>query len=136
VSLGLRQAEALLQMLGCETDARTVSERFDAWCIDNIQPWYEDHVHWDASLLSRFAGADIDVEGRLSSDVLCAAGAVEPALMPVVGPYLGMMALPSSLVAVEERVRELLRSGWRPPYAAGSSRDDLVGLLRTQAAVG
>jgi 2-polyprenyl-6-methoxyphenol hydroxylase-like FAD-dependent oxidoreductase len=48
VSLGLRQAQALLGMLAAlprrGADLRDVAERFDAWCTANIRPWYEDHV--------------------------------------------------------------------------------------------
>lgn len=64
-----------------------------------------DHVEWDATLLARFAGEDIDVEAHLPSDVICDAAAV-----------------------AQEQVRDLLRSGWRPPWA-GPTRDELVDLM-------
>lgn len=62
VALGFQQAQALLATLG-ESDMRDTSQQLDAWCQDNIQPWYEDHVLWDAEVLRRYAGADIDPEG-------------------------------------------------------------------------
>jgi len=136
VSLGLRQAQALLGMLaalhpGRRADPRDVAERFDAWCIANIRPWYEDHVHWDATLRRRLGGGDLDVEGRIPSDVICAAAEVDPAIWPAAGPYLAMQALPAVLDPVRDRARAVLRTGWRPPYAAGPSRDELADAILT-----
>lgn len=125
VSLDLQQAQALLAMLG-ETDARDTSQRFDAWCQEHVRPWYEDHLLWDAELLRRYAGADLDVEGPLSSDILCTAAETDPSLTPVVGPVLGMLTTPASLTTIDGHVRALLRQGWRPGYAAGPTRDELV----------
>ena len=126
VTLGLRQAQALLGLLVLEPDARDVAEGFDAWCTENVKPWYDDHVFWDADLLRRFAGQDVAVEQRLSSDIMCAAGEADPSLMSVIGPFLSMTTMPASLSAVEESVRTLLRAGWRPSYAPGPTRDELV----------
>jgi len=36
---------------------------------------------------------------------------------------------------VRDKARAVLRTGWRPPYAAGPSRDELAGLLRRPAAM-
>lgn len=127
LSLGLRQAHALIGMLGEDaSDHREVARRFDTWCTANIRPWYDDHVYWDESLLRRFAGEDLDISARIPSDVICAAADADPTIRPAVGPYLGMTALPSVLAAVEDRARTALRAGWRPPYADGPSRDELV----------
>jgi hypothetical protein len=125
VSLGLQQAQALLAMLD-EVDPRDTSQQFDAWCNEHIRPWYEDHVQWDAQLLRRFAGEDLDTEGPLSSDVYCSAAETDASLLPTVGPVLGMLAGPASLQTVDGPVREMLRQGWRPEYAAGPTRDELV----------
>ncbi|MDT7537656.1 MAG: hypothetical protein QOI82_1241 [Actinomycetota bacterium] len=135
VSLGLQQAQALLSMLGAGSDPREVSARFDTWCDDNIKPWYDDHVACDRSLLSRFAGEEIDPEGFLSTDVICETAAADPSMMPVVGPYLGMLTLPASLAAVEDQARAVLRTGWRPMPATGPTRDDLVDAIRRVRAV-
>jgi 2-polyprenyl-6-methoxyphenol hydroxylase-like FAD-dependent oxidoreductase len=131
VSLGLRQAQALLGMLavldpGRGADLGDVAEQFDAWCTANIRPWYEDHVYWDATLRHRLGGGDIDIEARLPSDVICAAAEVDPAIWPAAGPYLAMQALPAALDPVRDRARTVLRTGWRPPYTAGPSRDELA----------
>lgn len=134
VSLGLRQAQALTGMLADRAaDARDVAERFDAWCTANIRPWYEDHLYWDATLLRRFIGEDIDIEARIPSDVVCAAAGQDPAIWPAAGPYLGMQALPCVLDPAQEKARAVLRSGWRPPYADGPSRDELAGLFLVNA---
>jgi 2-polyprenyl-6-methoxyphenol hydroxylase-like FAD-dependent oxidoreductase len=135
VSLGLGQAQALISMLArSRGDLRDNAEQFDAWCAANIEPWYEDHRYCDAAMLRRFNGEDIDIEAPIPSDVVCAAAAEDPAIWPAARPYLGMQALPSVLDAVQDKVRVVLRTGWRPPYAAGPARDELAGLLREPTA--
>jgi len=37
-----------------------------------------------------------------------------------------MLAPPAILDTAQDRARAVLRSGWRPPYAAGPSRDELA----------
>ena len=125
VSLGLLQAQALLSLLG-NGDARDTSQQFDAWCNEHIRPWYEDHVLWDAELLRRFAGEDLDADGPLSSDIYCTAAETDPSLFPTVGPVMGMLATPSSLATIDGRVRDMLRQGWRPGYSSGPTRDELL----------
>lgn len=130
VSLGLRQAHALTSMLtGPDANLAEVAERFDAWCASNIRPWYEDHLYWDATLLRRLNGGGIDLQARIPSDVVCAAAEKDPSIWAAAGPYLAMQAPPSVLDAAQEKARAVLRTGWRPPYADGPSRDELAGLL-------
>lgn len=133
VSLGLLQAQALLRLLS--DDAEHAAARFDDWCDRHIKPWYADHVHWDANLLRRWRGDDLDLDAPIPSDVICAAAEVDPSLTPLVMPYLAMMALPASLQAGVERVREILRSGWRPPVADGPTRAELADLVVATQAV-
>jgi 2-polyprenyl-6-methoxyphenol hydroxylase-like FAD-dependent oxidoreductase len=128
IALGLRQVDELLRQLD-EGELDGLGPAMDAWARDAIRPWYEDHVHWDASLRQRWAGADVDVEAPLPSDVICAAAQEDPSMMPVVGPYFGMLIGPRELRAVEEQARAVLRSGWRPPLANGPSRDELVEVI-------
>ena len=128
VSLGLLQAQALLGMLA--EDRLDPAAQFDAWCEQNIKPWYEDHVHWDATLLRRWRGEDIDLDARIPSDVICAAGEVDPSLGSMIMPYLAMLALPAALQPAQERVREILRTGWRPRVAEEPTRDDLAEVVR------
>lgn len=133
VSLGLQQAQALLSMLD-QADQRDTAQQFDQWCQQNVKPWYEDHLLWDAELLRRYAGQDIDVQGPLSSDVLCSAAESDPSLLPAAGPVLGMMTTPDSLATIDEHVRGMLRRGWRPTYAEGPTRDALVEQIAPAAA--
>lgn len=131
VALGLGQARALVGMLD-ETgaDPREVAQRFDTWCTAMIRPWFEDHVHWDTSLLRRFRGEDLDLDARIPSDVVCAAAAVDPTIWPAAAAYLGMLALPTVLDgAPREKARAVLRTGWRPPLDDGPTRDELADVL-------
>ena len=74
----------------------------------------------------RLGGGDIDIEARIPSDVVCAAAEIDPAIWPAAQPYLAMQAPPSVLDPVQDRARAVLRTGWRPPYAAGPSREELA----------
>lgn len=130
VSLGLRQAYALTSMLAVPgADLAGVAQQFDEWCTSNIRPWYEDHVFWDATLLRRFHGEDIDLQARIPSDIVCAAAEKDPAIWAAAGPYLAMQAPPSVLDPVQDNARAVLRTGWRPAYAQGPSRDELADRL-------
>jgi 2-polyprenyl-6-methoxyphenol hydroxylase-like FAD-dependent oxidoreductase len=127
VSLGLLQAEKLLALIADdETDAAAA---LDAWCAEQIKPWFRDHVHWDATLLRRWRGEDIDIDAQIPSDVICAAAEVDPTLLSVVMPYTAMMATPDVLAPAQERVREILRTGWRPPLGDGPTRDELAAVV-------
>jgi hypothetical protein len=63
--------------------------------------------------------------------VICDAIQTDPLLLPVVGPYLVMRTQPAALRVVEGRVGDLLRSGWRPHFASGPTRDELVELIES-----
>jgi 2-polyprenyl-6-methoxyphenol hydroxylase-like FAD-dependent oxidoreductase len=127
VSLGLRQAAELARLIG--ERGGDAAEQFDQWCGANIRPWYEDHVYWDATLLRRWRGEDIDVEARIPSDVVCAAADVDADIATAVFPYFAMLATPAVLNPMQERARAVLRTGWRPPIAEGPTRDELVDAL-------
>ena len=133
VTLGLLQAASLLTLLAEHDDPRDVSAAFDAWCEENVRPWYEDHVAVDAATRRAYDGEPLDPEGPITSDVVVAAAGVDPWLMPLVMPYFGMVAPPASLLPAHDRVRALLWSGWRPPVADGPSRDALVADLAALA---
>jgi 2-polyprenyl-6-methoxyphenol hydroxylase-like FAD-dependent oxidoreductase len=126
VSLGLSQAAELVRLLGHDADNRSVAEHFETWRTEHIQPWYEDHVYWDATLLSRFGGEDIDVEGRLPSDVICAAALQDPSMFSVVGPFMGMLVTPTALREVEEAAREVLRSAGDRSTTRDPTRPNLL----------
>ncbi len=136
VSLGLRQAAELVRLLGYHgRDYPSTSEQFESWCAEQIRPWYDDHVYWDSSLLARLRGEDIDIEGALPSDVICAAAQVDPSIWRVVGPFMTMQAPPTSLKAVEEDARAVLRTGWRPLFAEGLTSEELGQVLVRTAAL-
>jgi 2-polyprenyl-6-methoxyphenol hydroxylase-like FAD-dependent oxidoreductase len=134
VATSLLQACELLRLLEEHSDdlaAATLA--FDQWCTENIAPWYDDHVRWDADLARRWAGGDVDLSRQLPSDLVVAATAADPSLFPLIGPYLGMRALPASLDAVQPRVREIYAGGWRPPVPDGPTRDELAELVGARA---
>jgi 2-polyprenyl-6-methoxyphenol hydroxylase-like FAD-dependent oxidoreductase len=130
VSLGLLQAQSLLRLLDAESDLEAVAERQEVWCAENVRPWYDDHVYWDATLLRRMGGHDIDLDARIPSDVIAAAAEQLPEIAPAAGMFMGMVAPPSVLAPYEPQVRQLLRSGWRPPVADGPTRDELAAVAR------
>ncbi len=134
VAIAVSQARRLVALLdehvvaGDGSDAESAALAFDAWCEEQVRPWFADHVACDAALLRRWAGEDVDLTGPLPSDLVCAVTAVDPSLLRVVGPYWGMRVLPAALAAVEPRAREVYASGWRPPVPAGPGRDELAAL--------
>ncbi len=130
VTTSLLQAQKLLELIDEPApDFEACSLAFHAWCEVNIRPWFDDHVYWDAEQVRRWAGADIDLTKRLPSDLIFTAAEADPSLMPLIGPYLGMQALPESLLAAEPRAHELYASGWRPPIPEGPTRDELASLV-------
>lgn len=135
IATSLMQAQRLLALLDEHRhDFVSCSLEFDRWCTENIKPWFSDHVYWDAELIRRWSGHDVDLTKPLPSDLIMAATQVDPEMLKVAGPYLTMRALPASLDAVEPRAREIYASGWRPPVPGGPTRDELAELVATAAA--
>ena len=132
VTTSLLQARELLRLLEHDAqDPAGAAMAFDHWCTDNIAPWFHDHVYWDADLARRWAGADVDLTRPLPSDLIVAATAADPSLLPLVAPYFGMRALPASLDPLQPRVRQIYADGWRPPVPDGPTRDQLAHLIAT-----
>ncbi len=124
IALGVAQAQRLLALLDdASLDPVEVSAALDAWSAQHLRPWFLDHVRWDTGLLRRFAGEDIDLDDRIPSDVICAAGPEAPEITPLVGMYQGMAAGPDVLDSAEARVRELLRTGWRPALSGPTAAE-------------
>jgi 2-polyprenyl-6-methoxyphenol hydroxylase-like FAD-dependent oxidoreductase len=130
ISTGFAQARTLLRLLARDTDLASVAAEFDAWATANQRPWFDDHVYWDATLLRRWAGDGLDLDARIPTDVVSAAAEVDPTIMPAAMAYNSMTALPGVLDPFRQRARAVLRTGWRPPIAAGPSRADLARLVR------
>ena len=130
IATSLMQAQRLLTLLDeHRRDFVSCSLEFDRWCTENIKPWFSDHVYWDAELIRRWSGHDVDLTRPLPSDLIMAATEVDPEMLKVVGPYMAMVALPASLAAVEPRAREIYAGGWRPPVPDGPTWDELVELV-------
>lgn len=125
------QVAALTRLLeehdGGPHDADQAAGAFDAWCAQHMLPWVEDHVEADTTRAERFRGADLD---RLTTADIAATADADPSLVPAVGPYLGMAALPATVEPLRDRAREIYRSGWRPAYAEGPTRGQLVDVVR------
>ena len=134
VTTSLLQAQRLIQLLEEHgRDFTSCSLAFDHWCTRNIKPWFDDHVYWDADLIRRWSGGDVDLTRPLPPDLVIAAALADPEMMRVAGPYQAMLALPGSLDAVQTRARDIYASGWRPPIPPGPTREDLADLVTTAA---
>jgi 2-polyprenyl-6-methoxyphenol hydroxylase-like FAD-dependent oxidoreductase len=130
VTTSLMQVQRLLHALDEHgRDFTSVSLEFDSWCNEAMKPWFDDHVRWDADLISRWHGEAIDFSRPLASDLICSLADLDPSVMPVVGAYWGMLADPSVLSSIEQRAREALQSGFRPSVPPGPTRDELIDLI-------
>ena len=131
ITTSLLQAQHLVSLIGGPggADLESVTLEFDRWCTEQIKPWFDDHLIWDAEQVRQWAGAEIDLSRPLASGYIVEAAGADPSLMRHVGPYLSMEALPATLAAAEPRAREIYADGWRAPLPTGPSRDDLVSLI-------
>jgi hypothetical protein len=130
IATSFLQAQRLVALLDEPgRDFRGVALAFDDWCAEHIKPWFADHVHADADRQRRWAGGDVDVSRSLPSDLIMAAAEAYPELNSTIIPYFMMRALPSSLNAIEPRVREIYAAGWRPAMPDGPSRSELADLI-------
>jgi 2-polyprenyl-6-methoxyphenol hydroxylase-like FAD-dependent oxidoreductase len=130
ITTTLWQCEALLSLLDHDTDDLAgAGHAFDAWSVDTMKPWVDDHIHMDAVRLDRWNGADVDLTAPLPSHLILEAAQVRPDIMASAGGYLSMAALPASLRAAEPLAREVYAGGWRPAYAPGPSRDELAAIV-------
>ncbi len=85
-------------------------------------------------LIRRWSGQDVDLTRPLPPDLIMAAAQADPEMIKVIGPYQAMLALPSSLDAVQARARDIYASGWLPPKPPGPTRDELADLVTAAAA--
>jgi 2-polyprenyl-6-methoxyphenol hydroxylase-like FAD-dependent oxidoreductase len=134
VTTSLLQARQLIGLLEEHgRDFTSCSLAFDRWCAGHIKPWFDDHVYWDADLIRRWSGQDVDLTQPLPPDLLMTAAQADPEIAKVVGPYQAMLALPGSLDAVQARARDIYATGWRPPMPPGPTRDELASLVTAAA---
>ena len=78
--LQARQVLHLIERYGC--DRVPLGEAFDSWCETHMLPWVEDHARMDECLRRRWSGEDIDLNGRLPSDLIMMAAEVDPGHLP------------------------------------------------------
>ena len=89
----------------------------------------------DTEQAQRWLGAGIDLTRPLTSRTILDAAAAEPQILEHAGGYLAMTALPASLAPADALARAVYRTGWRPPFTEGPSRDELVATLALPTSV-
>lgn len=134
ITLGMWEVIEALRLVDEYGISGELAPALDAWSEKHIKPWYDDHVVTDSWVCRRYAGDEqIDFDAPLPTGVLVNAAFDDPSLLPLVGPYLLMFAPPASLARAEPLVKDKLRAGWLPPYAAGPSRDELIATMEAAA---
>lgn len=120
------QCQEFLRLLDDDsTDLVALGEQLDDWDASEMRPWVEDHIRMDSAIQSRWEGHDIDLGAPLPSDLILAAGAVDPAIIAAAPPYLSMLAGPVCLRGVEPRARAVYETGWRPQPPPGPTAAEL-----------
>jgi 2-polyprenyl-6-methoxyphenol hydroxylase-like FAD-dependent oxidoreductase len=130
IAMACMQVTALLGLLDEGEDPSTVTEPFGAWCDRNIEPWVADHIAIDGGMVRRWQGEDLDMCLPLTSDLIAAAVEVDPRIGQHAAGYFAMTAMPESLRPAEPWARAVYQDGWRPAYAPGPTRDELVDVIR------
>jgi 2-polyprenyl-6-methoxyphenol hydroxylase-like FAD-dependent oxidoreductase len=130
IAMACMQVTALLALLDEGTDPATVAEPFGAWCDHAIEPWVRDHIAIDGGMVRRWQGEDLDLSIPLTSDLIAAAVEADPRIGQHAGGYFAMTALPETLRPAEPLARAVYQDGWRPAYAPGPTRDELVDVMR------
>jgi 2-polyprenyl-6-methoxyphenol hydroxylase-like FAD-dependent oxidoreductase len=129
VALAFLQVAALLRLLDDGAEPAELAEPLGAWCDAEIEPWVVDHLAIDGGMVRRWKGEDIDLTVPLTSDLIAAAAEADPRIAPYAGGYWAMTALPGTLAPAEPWARRVYEDGWRPPYAPGPTRDELVEVI-------
>ncbi len=130
VTTSLLQAQELLRLIDFHgADIGAVATEFDRWCGDNMLPWVEDHMIMDEAQRRRWEGQDIDLGGRLPSDLILATAEQDPRVGEVIQPYIAMTAGPESLRCVEARAKDVYATGWRPSLSPGPNRQELAQVI-------
>jgi hypothetical protein len=133
IAMACMQITALLALLDEGADPSTVAEPFGAWCDHDIEPWVADHIAIDGGTVRRWQGEDLDLSAPLTSDLIAAAVEADPRIGPHAAGYFAMTALPETLRPAEPWARAVYQDGWRPAYAPGPTRDELVDVIRGAA---
>lgn len=136
IAMAFTQVDALLRLLDDGADPDSVARPFGAWCDEFVRPWVEDHIVIDTEAVGRWQGAALDLSRPLSSERICEAARVDSRINDYAGPYFAMSALPSCLAPAEPLARAVYETGWRAPYSAGPSRDQLVEVIQSVPSAG
>jgi flavin-dependent dehydrogenase len=132
VTLGLRSAAALADVVE-RVPRDDLGSALDAWGEAELEPWFHDHVEWDAALLQTWAGQPVHADGPIGIHVVAAAARERhPEWLPTLGAYFDMQVLPTALDPMRDQVRGMVRGGWQPPSPAGMSRGELAELIAGQ----
>ena len=134
IAMACSQVLALLALLDDGADPFCVAEPFGRWCDDNVEPWVADHVAIDGGTVRRWQGEDLDLGRPLTPDLIAEAVQVDSRIGPLASPYFMMTALPETLRPAEPLARAVYEQGWRPAYASGPTRDELVEVLERAVA--
>lgn len=130
IAMACMQVAALLALLDEGADPLAVAEPFGAWCDHAIEPWVADHLAIDGGMVRRWQGEDVDLSIPLTSDLIAAAVEADPRIGQHAGGYFAMTELPETLRPAEPLARAVYQDGWRPTYAPGPTRDELVDVIR------
>ena len=133
IAMACMQVAALLALLDEGADTPAVAEPFGAWCDHAIEPWVADHLAIDGGMVKRWQGGDLDLSIPLTSDLIAAAVEADPRIGRHAAGYFAMTALPETIRPAEPLARAVYEDGWRPTYAPGPTRDELVDLIRVAA---
>jgi hypothetical protein len=129
VAMASMQIASLLELVDGGADLFDVAVPFGERCDNEILPWVEDHMANDTERGQRWLGAEPDLARPLTSMTILEAAPADPRILQHAGGYLTMSALPATLAPAEPLARAVYETGWRPPVAAGPSRDELVALM-------
>ncbi|MEV4346952.1 FAD-dependent oxidoreductase [Actinoplanes sp. NPDC049596] len=132
IATSLMQAQALLGLVDAGHDRVTMTREFDAWCQENMFPWFEDQRRDDAVLPALWDDSDLTVDGSLPSRIITLAVAEDPQFKELIAQYMDMRVLPSALAVAEPAARERVAAGWRPPLAEGPDRRELLRLINSR----
>lgn len=133
IAMTCMQITSLVGLIDEGADPATVAEPFGAWCDHAIEPWVADHIAIDGGMVRRWQGEDLDLSIPLTSDLIAAAVGADPRIGQHAAGYFEMTALPQTLGPAEPLARAVYQDGWRPAYAPGPTRDELVDVIRAAA---
>ena len=135
ITTSLLQAQELLHLIDAHSnDVEAIGYAFDDWCEFAMRPWVgETTSGMDEDQRRRWEGGEVNLAKRIPSDLIVAAAEVDPAIAPLLGPYLDMAAGPSSLDDVEPRAKAVYATGWRPRLTDGPTREELAQLVASNS---